>query len=236
MEEELEVYGSGLKTSVQLTSYTFEVCDTFLNIGPIASMTIGERGSEDDDEEENQTKQLKDNETKPELEIVTSSGKGKNGALCVLQQSVKPQILTTFELPGFHDVWTVYNESIQKSLTHSFMVLAQEASTTVLQTGDEINEINNTGFSCNQTTIHVGNIGSNRFIVQVLSRSMRLLQGSRLMQNIQIDSDSPIVQVSICDPYVCAQTQSGAVITWALREIKGISRLAINKNTISNVS
>lgn len=26
LEEELEVYGSGLKTSVQLTSYTFEVC------------------------------------------------------------------------------------------------------------------------------------------------------------------------------------------------------------------
>lgn len=106
----------------------------------------------------------------------------------------------------------------------------------VLQTGAEINEINNTGFCCNQTTIHVGNIGNDRYIVQVLSRSMRLLQGARLMQNIQIDSDSPIVQVSICDPYVCAQTQSGAVITWALRETKGTTRLALNKNAISSVS
>lgn len=103
----------------------------------------------------------------------------------------------------------------------------------MLQTGAEINEINNTGFCCNQTTIHVGNIG--RYIVQVLSRSMRLLQGTRLLQNIQIDSDSPIVQVSICDPYVCAQTQSGAVITWALRDSKGMSRLAMNKNAISSV-
>lgn len=65
---------------------------------------------------------------------------------------------------------------------------------------------------------------------------MRLLQGARMLQNIQIDSDSPIVQVSICDPYVCAQTQSGAVITWALRDTKGISRLAMNKNAISSVS
>lgn len=108
----------------------------------------------------------------------------------------------------------------------------------VLQTGAEINEINNTGFCCNQTTIHVGNIG--RYIVQVLSRSIRLLQGTRLLQNIQIDSDSPIVQVSICDPYVCAQTQSGAVITWVLRESmrdsKGMSRLLMNKNAISAVS
>lgn len=117
-------------------------------------MTIGERGNEDDDDAETKLKQSKNPNAKPELEIVTSSGKGKNGALCVLQHSVKPQILTTFELPGmykmeinqsntyyilmmqtnylgFHDVWTVFNESVQKSLTHSFMVLSQDASTTV---------------------------------------------------------------------------------------------------------
>lgn len=106
----------------------------------------------------------------------------------------------------------------------------------VLQTGAEINEVNNSGYCCSQTTIHVGNIGLDRYIVQVLSRSIRLLQGSRLVQNIQVDTDSPIVQASICDPYVCAQTQNGAVITWALRDTKGMSRLALNKNAISSVS
>lgn len=113
------------------------------------------------------------------------------------------------------------------------MVLSQEQSTIVCATGEEINQIHNSGFCCDETTIHVGNIG--RYIVQILSRSIRLLQGTRSIQTIQIDSDSPIVQVSICDPYVCAQTQSGAVITWALRETKGISRLALNKNAISSV-
>lgn len=34
---------------------------------------------------------------------------------------------------GYHDVWTVFNESVQKSSTHSFMVLSQDASTTVSQ-------------------------------------------------------------------------------------------------------
>lgn len=229
LEEEFEVYGSGLKTSVQLTSYTFEVCDTLLNIAPIGRMTIGEREVDDDTEK---TEEFKDEELKPELEIVTSSGRGKNGALCVLQQSIKPQILTTFELPGCHDVWTVYSDQLQKSPNHSFMILAQEGSTTVLSTGEEISDVDSTGFCCTQTTIHVGNIGNNRYIVQVLSQSMRLLQGSRLMQNIQI-SNGPIVQAAICDPYVCAQTQSGGVITWILRETKGIPRLAMNKNEIS---
>lgn len=88
------MYGSGLKTSVQLTSYTFEVCDSVLNIAPIGYMSVGERSY--DDEREEQTER----NTKSELEIVTSSGRGKNGALCVLQYSIKPQIITSFGLSG----------------------------------------------------------------------------------------------------------------------------------------
>lgn len=106
----------------------------------------------------------------------------------------------------------------------------------VLQTGEEINEIENTGFCNNYTSIHVGNIGNNRFIAQILSKSIRLIQGTRLVQNIQLDITSPIVEVSITDPYICALTASGQVITLALRDIRGGSRLAINKNTISSVS
>lgn len=98
LEEELEVYGSGLKTSVQLTSYTFEVCDSLVNIAPIGSMTIGERGSNDD--HESKTDQSEISSEKPELEIVTSSGRGKNGALCVLQHSIKPVRLTCIPFPG----------------------------------------------------------------------------------------------------------------------------------------
>lgn len=231
VEEELEVYGSGLKTSVQLTSYNFEVCDSVLNIAPIGYLAVGERYL---DEEEAIDKNKEPN-AKPELEIVTSSGHGKNGALCVLQQSINPQIITSFSLSGCRDVWTVYDESVPRELNHAFMVLSQESTTMVLQTGDEINEVENTGFCGNQTTIHVGNIGNNHYIAQILSHSIRLLQGPRMLQNIQIDSDSAIVQVSICDPYICAQTAKGSVISLALRDIRGTQRLAINKNTISNV-
>ena len=42
-----------------------------------------------------------------DLELVTCSGHGKNGALCVLQMGVRPQVVTTFELPGCRDMWTV---------------------------------------------------------------------------------------------------------------------------------
>lgn len=97
-DEELEVYGSGQKTSVQLTSFTFEVCDSILNIGPIGFMSVGNRfiEGETDELDENEV----ENQSDMDLEIVTSSGHGKNGTLCVLQNSIKPQIITSFDLSG----------------------------------------------------------------------------------------------------------------------------------------
>ncbi|XP_041783632.1 cleavage and polyadenylation specificity factor subunit 1 [Anopheles merus] len=234
-EEELEVYGSGYKTSVQLTSYIFEVCDNVLNIGPIAHMAVGERVAEEDAENQPDVQIV---QNKLDIEVVTSSGHGKNGALCVLQSSIKPQVITSFGLSGCVDVWTVFDEAVARRAedgpsTHAFMILSQEGGTMVLQTGEEINEIENTGFATTVPTIHVGNIGTNRFIVQVTTKSIRLLQGTRLLQNIPIDLGCPLASVAIVDPYVCVRSSEGRVITLALREGKGTPRLAVNKNTIS---
>lgn len=240
-DDELEVYGTGQKHSVQLTNYQFEVCDTILNIGPITHMALGERCTDDDGTMASKP----DDDIEPgigsgalglksDLEIVTSSGHGKNGALCVLQNSIKLHTITSFGLQGCRDVWTVYDESQREDKQHTFMVLAQGDQTMILQTGDEINEIENTGFCANQRTIFVGNVGANRYIVQVLSNSIRLLQGTRLLQNIQVDSESRLVLASICDPYVCVKTESGKVLTLALREAKGAPRLGNNKHTISD--
>lgn len=61
-------------------------------------MTIGERGLGED--EENKVDKIENDSEKPELEIVTTSGRGKNGALCVLQNSIKPVMLTCIPFPG----------------------------------------------------------------------------------------------------------------------------------------
>lgn len=66
---------------------------------------------------------------------------------------------------------------------HAFMVLAHETGTMILQTGEEINEIENTGFSTNLPTIFVGNVGNNRYIVQVTTKHLRLLQGKCFFLN-----------------------------------------------------
>ncbi|XP_022802134.1 cleavage and polyadenylation specificity factor subunit 1-like [Stylophora pistillata] len=96
--DELEVYGKEEQSGVKLTSYTFEVSDSLLNIGPCTSVDMGEPAFLL--EEFSGSKEL-------DLELVSCSGYGKNGALSVLQRSVRPQVVTTFELPGCVDMWTV---------------------------------------------------------------------------------------------------------------------------------
>ena len=78
------------------------------------------------------------NNMDPDVELVTTSGYGKNGALCVLQRSIRPQVVTTFELPGCEDMWTVIgspsNEQQAKGDNegqHSLLILSQFDSTMV---------------------------------------------------------------------------------------------------------
>ncbi|ALC41041.1 Cpsf160 [Drosophila busckii] len=237
-DEELEVYGSGAKASVlQLRKFIFEVCDSLLNVAPINYMCAGERVEFEEDGTNLRPHAETLNDLK--IELVAATGHGKNGALSVFVDKINPQIITSFELEGCLDVWTVFDDatrkgSLAKQEQHDFMLLSQKSSTLVLQTGQEINEIENTGFTVNQPTIYVGNLGQQRFIVQITTRHVRLLQGTRLIQNVPIDVGSPVVQVSVADPYVCLRVLNGQVITLALRETRGTPRLAINKHTISS--
>ncbi len=54
-----------------------------------------------------------------DIDLVTVSGHGKNGALCVVQRGVRPRIVTTFELPGCKDMWTVLEkQAVQSAYVH----------------------------------------------------------------------------------------------------------------------
>lgn len=238
-EEELLVYGAkSAVTSVNLSSYIFEVCDSLINFAPIGYMAVGEQAQAEEHQDDDNENEKRD-PSKMELEVVTSTGYGKNGALCVLHNTLRPKIITSFELSGCLDLWTVIDDSqMKRENRHSFMILTQRTSSMVLRTGDEISDIHNTGFACNTPTIFVGNLGSNRYIVQVTSKSIRLIQGTRLVQNIPIDLGFPLTNVSVADPYICVRASNGQVVTLALRDNKEYSfqRLYMNRNRISGTA
>jgi len=49
-----------------------------------------------------------------------------------------------------------------------------------LQTGQEIMELDHSGFSTQTATIFAGNIGDNRYIIQVSPFGVRLLEGGNV--------------------------------------------------------
>ncbi|KAF6215178.1 hypothetical protein GE061_009929, partial [Apolygus lucorum] len=215
-EDELEVYGSEITTSVQLSSYSFEVCDSLLNIGPCGNVSMGEPAFLS--EEFN-------NNPNPDIELVTSSGYGKNGALCVLQRSIRPQVATTFELHGCTNMWTVFGSKHDvfgdtKEITHSFMILSQKEATMILQTGKEINELDHSGFNTREPTIFAGNIGNNKYIVQVSTMGVRLLHGSESIQHLPVDLGSPLVTAAAADPFIMCLSGDGQLILFTFKETR----------------
>ena len=84
-----------------------------MNIGPCGNISLGEPAF--------LSEEFSDG-VDLDLELVTTAGYGKNGALCVLQRSIRPQIVTTFTLPGCSNMWTVHAGEDK----HAFLILSQE--------------------------------------------------------------------------------------------------------------
>uniref|UniRef100_A0A8B9N0T4 Cleavage and polyadenylation specific factor 1 n=1 Tax=Accipiter nisus TaxID=211598 RepID=A0A8B9N0T4_9AVES len=216
--DEIEVYGSEAQSGTQLATYSFEVCDSILNIGPCANAAMGEPAFLSEEFQSS---------PEPDLEIVLCSGYGKNGALSVLQKSIRPQVVTTFELPGCYDMWTVIAPQKKEevggrcgrgfSFQHGFLILSREDSTMILQTGQEIMELDTSGFATQGPTVFAGNIGENRYIVQVSPLGIRLLEGVNQLHFIPVDLGSPIVHCAVADPFVVIMSAEGQVTMFVLK-------------------
>jgi len=213
--DELEVYGSEPRSSGErIMSYTFEVCDSILNIGPCGNIVMGEPAFLSEEF---------GNTLDPDLELVTTSGYGKNGALSVLQRAIRPQVVTTFELPGTTDMWTVIGTPINTEEaasnkkeggdagTHSLLILSRGDSSMVLQTGQEIMELDTSGFCTTQATIAAGNVGGNKYVVQVVSGGVYLLDGVEQLQHVPIEMSGGIQDCEIVDPYVVLLGEDGSM-------------------------
>ena len=57
---------------------------------------------------------------------------------------------------------------------HSYLILSREESAFILKTEEEISELEDSGFNTTDKTIFAGNIGNDKFIVQVSNILMSL--------------------------------------------------------------
>ncbi|XP_072956433.1 probable cleavage and polyadenylation specificity factor subunit 1 isoform X1 [Typha angustifolia] len=225
--EELSLYTTvpNSSESVQKT-FSFVVRDSLINVGPLKDFSYGFRINADP----NATGISKQSN----YELVCCSGHGKNGALCVLQQSIRPELITEVELPGCKGIWTVYHKSSRGHGTdtskimaeddeyHAYLIISLETRTMVLETADDLGEVTETvDYYVQGSTIAAGNLFGRRRVVQIFARGARILDGSYMTQELNFGThnsepatnlESPLVaSVSIADPYVLLKMTDGSV-------------------------
>ncbi|XP_015877866.3 cleavage and polyadenylation specificity factor subunit 1 isoform X1 [Ziziphus jujuba] len=223
--EELSLYGSAPNnTESAQKSFSFAVRDSLINVGPIKDFSYGLRVNADT----NATGIAKQSN----YELVCCSGHGKNGALCVLRQSIRPEMITEVELPGCKGIWTVYHKSTRghnvdsaKSAAaddeyHAYLIISLEARTMVLETADLLTEVTESvDYYVQGRTIAAGNLFGRRRVVQVYERGARILDGSFMTQDLSIvaansesgSESATVLSVSIADPYVVLRMTDGSI-------------------------
>lgn len=224
-DDELSLYGSDLNNaqSAQKT-FAFTVRDSLINVGPLKDFSYGSRMNADP----NATGVAKQSN----YELVCCSGHGKNGSLCVLQQSIRPEIITQEAIPGCKGLWTVYHKNSRNQPEHSktaseddeyhaYLIISLESRTMVLQTVSNLEEVTeNVDYFVQGSTIYAGNLFGRRRVIQVYSRGARILDGAFMTQELNFrpanseSTTSPslaVSSVSIADPYVLLMMTDGSI-------------------------
>ncbi|XP_057859514.1 cleavage and polyadenylation specificity factor subunit 1 isoform X2 [Cryptomeria japonica] len=225
--EELSLYNLTPNNSDSLQkAFSFAVRDSLVNIGPLKDFASGLRSNAD----VNAVGVAKQSNH----ELVCCSGHGKNGSLCILQQSIRPELITEVELPGCKGIWTVYHKGSRSHSSdssrvnsdedefHAYLIISLESRTMVLETADMLGEVTESvDYYVDGCTIAAGNLFGRRRVVQVYARGVRILDGAYMTQELCIEvpnaetsstSDSAAVStVSIADPYVLLKMSDGSI-------------------------
>ncbi|KAJ2612482.1 mRNA cleavage and polyadenylation factor subunit [Coemansia sp. RSA 1365] len=196
-------------------AYRFAVCDEILGSGTVVAMDVGTTdpglgavpGSES-------------------LQVVTCVGNEWRGSLCVQQRHIQPEVVASFDLPGapVRGVWTArclreYNiggvmQAVDSAslgeLGDTFMVLSRDASTAVFAAGNELQELDRTGFFTDGPTVVVGELLGHTRVVQVHMQGLRVVNAAgRATQAIDLDPAQQAVYAQVMDPFVLLRMRSG---------------------------
>ncbi|CAI2349862.1 unnamed protein product [Caenorhabditis sp. 36 PRJEB53466] len=211
-EDDLELYGGAIEEQQNdddeqiLETLEFQELDRLKNVGPVRSMCVGRPNYMSTD--------LTDSDRRdPVFDVVTASGHGKNGSLCIHQRSLRPDVITSSPLEGADQLWAVGRKENE---AHKYLIVSRVRSTLVLELGEEMVEQEDNLFVSGEPTVAAGELSQGAFAVQVTSTCIALVTDGQQLQEVHIDSNFPVVQASIVDPYVALLTQNGRLLLYEL--------------------
>lgn len=179
--------------------FSFRIVDSLICTGPIKDVVLGEPASYS-------THPFSDQDKRVDLEVVTTTGEGFSGALGILQRSIRPQIISSFDMQGVVDIWTIRCSSINEKRRQSvvepsspksnrsgsfsepldgdtsgydrYLFISKESppGTMVLETGEEFTEVVDKQFYVDGVTVGVGTVLDETAIIQVHTNGIVLLE------------------------------------------------------------
>ncbi len=131
----------------------------------------GEEGEKDKEEREKEDEE----KTKPQMEDDTK----KHGFLILSRED------STMVKNKPINAKTNFNPTNNQNLSYIMCLFCNEAKLNlfvvqILQTGQEIMELDTSGFATQGPTVFAGNIGDNKYIIQVSPMGIRLLEGGKI--------------------------------------------------------
>ncbi|KAI0224134.1 mRNA cleavage and polyadenylation factor subunit, partial [Massospora cicadina] len=192
---------------IQTTSdYTFQVVDSWLNVGPIADLAFGssEYLWEYLDEE---LPHVRTNHN----DVVCCSGLGKSGALLVFHRNLRPKVLSEFDLAGCQFLWTLHcGGGASQTKFHDYLMITKGGRTLTLAAGQELKEVEGRQFFSSGPTVVAGVLPSVGLLVQVYKTGLRLLNsaGHQVHTRTLASNRRPeqmIVWGQVVDPFILVQ-------------------------------
>lgn len=210
-EDDRALYGeeeeehTEVKETKTLEIWEWTELDRLPSIGPVMSITAGkpmDLSKEFDAREE------------PVYDIVTASGRDRQGSLCIMQRTIRPNIISSSVIEGALQLWAV---GVREDGSHRYLIISRERSTIVLELEDEMVEIEQPIFVVDEQTITAGELADGAIAVQVTTQNVCLVGGeAEQLQLLEVDSNFPVIAASIVDPYVAILTENGKVLIYQL--------------------
>ncbi|KAJ3417096.1 Cleavage and polyadenylation specificity factor subunit 1 [Chytridiales sp. JEL 0842] len=191
------------------TRYRIRVCDIIQSTGPIRDMAVGEPSRYADESYAGGLRK--------ELEVVACTGEGVVGSLGILQKNLRPKIITSVEVSEVNEVWSIRCSS-RGNLTefdyHDYLIMSKDVGTTVLQTGEDLQEIQDRDFYRDGPTVYIGSLCDDTMILQIHPNGVLLLnaEGKKKFSLPIGDEDTWIVSCSVADPYIVLMLNIGDVL------------------------
>ncbi|KHJ89410.1 CPSF A subunit region [Oesophagostomum dentatum] len=211
-EEDLELYGEQIIEQVATVEakvkekLIFRELDRLTNIGPIKSITAGGAHGIS-------PILLEQERVDPIFDIVAASGHTVNGSICVLQRTVRPDIITSSFLQDAQQLWAVGR---REDDSHKYLIVSRTRSSLILELGEDMVELEEPLFLSDEPTVAAGELADGGLAVQVTSLRVALVAEEKQLQQIDLDSNFPVVAASIVDPYVALLTQNGRLMLFHL--------------------